>query len=320
MHEHHLRTAGSAGTAAKGFAAAAEMGRIAALAAAGGRDLRKCADAYGDLFLGKPFDPGFFAALAHVGAAGSPWETADRLRIVNRAALWVFAVDWLIDVTAKSADDVDRIVRDCLAAANGTAEAATPLTRLLVDIRDELASVPAFATGGPVWNAQLERMLMAMAREWHWNAARAETADPETRDGEAAEREPILPDLEEYLGNADGTGSSFVNVSHWIFTGGPWTLEHLDELMAISAEVQRYLRLLNDLATYRRDVGWGDVNVLMLGVDRAEVSERMARLAERTGELLEPLRDVCPRTVAYLECQVGFNTGFYGGADYWGEM
>ncbi|WP_084517988.1 terpene synthase family protein [Microtetraspora niveoalba] len=318
MHVHHPGTTGKTGTSFERFTAASDMGRIAALAAAAGRDLRKCAESYDDLFGGKPFDPGFYGSLALVGAFGSPWATADELRIVNRAALWVFAVDWLVDVTAKTSEDVDTIVRDCLATADGTVDGtadgtagpATPLTRFLADIRDDLASVPAFAAARPVWRAQLERMLTAMAREWRWNDAR-ENAGGTGR---------VLPDLEEYLANADGTGSSFVNVSHWIFTGDPWTVSHLDEVMAISAEVQRYLRLLNDLATYRRDVGWGDVNVLMLGVGRDEVSERMAELADRAGELLEPLRDVCPRTVAYLECQVGFNTGFYGGADYWGEM
>ncbi|WP_285703845.1 terpene synthase family protein [Microtetraspora sp. NBRC 16547] len=310
---HHPRTTADTSVSAGRFAAAADMGRIVALSAAAGRDLRKCAESYEDLFGGKPFDPGFFSSLSLVGAFGSPWATADELRIVNRAALWVFAVDWLIDVTAKTPEDVDLIVRDCLAAADGTAEPATPLTRFLVDIRDELASVPAFETAGPVWRAQLERMLTAMALEWGWN-------DVRESGGGDGEGDRILPDLEEYLANADGTGSSFVNVSHWIFTGDPWTVGHLDEVMVISAEVQRYLRLLNDLATYRRDVGWGDVNVLMLGVGRTEVSERMAELADRAGELLEPLRDACPRTVAYLECQVGFNTGFYGGADYWGEM
>ncbi|MCC5577439.1 terpene synthase [Microtetraspora sp. AC03309] len=304
---------------AERFAAASDMGRIAALAAAAGRDLRRCAESYDDLFGGKPFDPGFFGSLSLVGAFGSPWATVDELRIVNRAALWVFAVDWQIDVTATSAQDVDLIVRDCLAAADGTTEPATPLTRFLVDIRDELASVSAFGTARPIWRAQLERMLTAMAREWRWNDARESAGDEEEgASGPGGGR--VLPDLEEYLANADGTGSSFVNVSHWIFTGDPRTVGLLDELMVVGAEVQRYLRLLNDLATYRRDVGWGDVNVLMLGVGRTEVSERMSVLADRAGELLESLRDACPRAVAYLECQVGFNTGFYGGADYWGEM
>jgi len=133
-------------------------------------------------------------------------------------------------------------------------------------------------------------------------------------------REAARVTLDDYLANADGCGASFVNISHWIATGDPWTLRNLAELREVSAEVQRYLRLLNDLATSGREREWGDLSALTLGAGREEVIERMAGILGRCRALLEPVRAGSPRVAAYLERQIGFNTGFYGVADYWGEL
>ncbi|HUR02591.1 MAG TPA: terpene synthase family protein [Nonomuraea sp.] len=295
-----------------------ELGRTCALAVECARDLSRHARRYGELFPARPFDSGFFHSLGLVSAFGSPWATVAELRAVSRAALWVFAIDLRIDHAAGSREEVTALVGDCLAVAGG-ATPLSPITRFLADLRnglrygfrygfqddleedgrrrdgscDDLQSEPADAT----WRAQLARMLAAMAREWDWHATGAR------------------PGLEEYLGNAAGTGSSFVNLSHWISTSEP--LE-----MAIQAgdEVQRYLRLLNDLATADREARWGDANALTLGAGRTEVAERMSGIAARATELIQPLRATSPRAAYYLERQLSFNTGFYGMSDYWGEL
>ncbi|GAA2371792.1 hypothetical protein GCM10010404_28790 [Nonomuraea africana] len=280
----------------------AELGRICGVAAVCARDLRRCAELYGELFPASPFDAAFFSSLTLVGAFGSPWADADLLKAVNRASLFVTGVDRLFDLVAGSRREVDELVRDCLEVADG-AVPGSPITRFLADLRDELATAPHFAGLAAVWHDQLRLMLEAMAREWRWH--------------EGGER----PGYGAYLANADSTGSTFVNVSHWIYTGDSWTLARLDELRTtVSAEVQRYLRLLNDLATYRRDVSWGELNVLMLGVGRDEVDERMAALVRSANTQIEAVRDGSPRTALYLERQIGFNTGFYGIADFWGEL
>ncbi|MEV4217597.1 terpene synthase family protein [Nonomuraea sp. NPDC049725] len=270
----------------------AELGRTCALAVECARELARDAGRHPELFPAKPFDAGFYHSLALVGAFGSPWATARELRAVNRAALWVFAVDLLIDHVATSRDEVADLVGACLAVADG-AEPRTPATRFLAELRDE--------AGSPAWRDQLGRMLAAMAREWDWR-----TGD--------------RPDLATYLDNADSTGSSFVNLAHWNATGDPWTLANLDRVRAVGDEVQRYLRLLNDLATRDREAGWGDVNALTLGAGHAEVTARMGELSQRAVALIEPLRDTAPRTALYLERQLTFNTGFYGLADFWGAL
>ncbi len=128
------------------------------------------------------------------------------------------------------------------------------------------------------------------------------------------------PTFEDYLRNADNFGSTFVNAGHWIFTSEPGVLAHLAPLLEASREVQQVLRLLNDLATYKRDVTWGDLNAMLLDADRATVRKRIGELVDHCRTLLRPLHDSCPREAVYLERQIGYSMGFYGGADYWGEL
>ncbi|MCM0677038.1 terpene synthase family protein [Micromonospora phytophila] len=284
---------------------AAEQGRICALAAKGQRDLAELAAAYPELFPPRPFDPALFANVAMAIAFGAPWCDVAQLRITNRAVLWGFAVDWLVDHEAKSRDDIDRLTAACLAVADGADPADDdPLGRFLAELRDELAAVPAYAAHGGVWRDELRRVLDAMAREWDWK--------------QAAETRP--PTLDEYLANAANLACTVVNVVHWIHSDDPATLAHLGPLVTASDEVQRILRLVNDLGTYERDLRWGDLNALLLVPDRAQVERRIAELVAHARELLDPLRESCPVQADYLARQIGFSSGFYRSTDFWGAL
>jgi signal transduction histidine kinase len=295
-------------TIADGLAAASEQGRICSLAARGQRDLQQRVAVHPSLFPNPPVDQAMLSALALSTAFIAPWCTPRQLRVANWASLWVTAEDWQIDYVATSLDAVNSTVSDCLAVADGaTPSANDELGRFLAEIRDELATLPAFASVQPLWREEVRRILTADAREWRWRAARA--AD-----------ETQLPTFAEYLGNADNYGATFVNVSHWIATGDEQTLEHLPELTAASREVQQILRLVNDLASYERDVKSGDLNALMLGVDRDEIEREVADRIDRCRALLRTLEDTCPQEAAYLAREIGFTTGFYHGTDFWGSV
>ncbi|WBB67438.1 terpene synthase family protein [Micromonospora sp. WMMD812] len=288
--------------------AAAEQGRICALAAKGQRDLQQCAAAYPDLFPARPFDPALFGNVAMAIAFGAPWCDEDQLRVTNRAVLWGFAVDWQVDYVAKSSDEIDRLAARCLAVADGgVPEPDDSLGRFLAELRDELATAPAFAAHRAVWRGELGKVLDAMAREWGWKQA----ADGATG---------ALPDLDTYLDNADNLACTVVNVVHWIHAGDPATLAHLDRLIEASGVVQRILRLVNDLGTYERDLRWGDLNALLLVPDRDEVPRRIAELVAQARELLAPLRETCPVQADYLARQIGFSSGFYKSTDFWGAL
>src|SRR5262245_41736269 len=121
-----------------GLAAAAAQGRIGAVAAAGQRDMHRCATRFDDLFPSNPFDFALFGAVALANAFCAPTLSADQLRIANRTTLWAFAVDWLIDYHATSPVEVDDIVGRCTDTALGAQPAANDsLTRLMAEIRDE---------------------------------------------------------------------------------------------------------------------------------------------------------------------------------------
>lgn len=288
---------------------AALSGAVCAAAGQGQRELQECATTYGGPFVSKPFDPALFSTVALANSFCAPWLTAAQLNIANRASLWAFGVDWAIDYLATSQEEVDDVVVRCLAVADGTApHGEDPLTRFLADIRDELHAAPAFPALAPIWRTELRLMLEAMAREWTWQAAR--TAG-DTRS---------LPTFEAYLDNADNICFSFVFVSHWIITSDPPPLSQTDELREAGRQVQQVIRLLNDLGTYQRDLTWGDLNPLMLGVTAAEVTHRIEVLTQRCGQMLGPLRRTHPQLAVFLERYIQFNTGFYRIGDYWGNL
>ncbi len=287
---------------------AAECGRVSAVAGKAQREMREWAAAYPSLFSAKPFDPALFGTLALASAFSGPWLDAERLRMANRMCLWCFGLDWLIDYVATSADEVRDIVARCLAVAEGGAPAeGDDLTCFLAEVRDELAQCPAFAVLRPIWLDDMRRMLDAMALETTWKAAHSSGDRP-------------LPGFAEYLGNADNLGFSFVFDAHWIYTADAPPEGDLDAVREASHAVQRVVRLLNDIGTYHRDLAWGDLNALMLGLPREEVDRRLAALVATARELIHPLRTDRPLIAAYLERQMDFCAGFYRVTDYWGRL
>ncbi|MEV5711765.1 terpene synthase family protein [Actinoallomurus sp. NPDC052274] len=285
---------------------AVESGRVCAVAGRAQREAREWTARYEDLFGAKPFDATLFNTVCLCTAFSAPWLGAAELRMTNRVAVWSFGVDWLIDYVATSRAEVRSVVERCLAVADGApAPDGDDLARALADIRDDLASSPAFPALRDVWREELRRFLTAMALEWDWNAARADGSPPGFAD---------------YLENTDNLGFSFAFVSHWAATAEPPPAEDVPAVMAASREAQRTMRLINDLGTYERDLSWGDLNALMLGVTEGEVRDHLAAIGARFRTLLDPVRAGHPRLAAYMERQVDFCEGFQELTDYWGTL
>jgi hypothetical protein len=297
---------------------AKECGQVCAHAGEGQRDLQQCVAEYGGLFTTAAFDPALFSTVAMANAFSAPWLPSDRLRMANRSALWVFGLDWLVDYLATSQAEVEEIEQRCVAVADGTRAAHDePLARFLADLRDSVFASTSVACLRGLWRDQLRRTVRAMAREWVWKSTR-----------QAGVR-AAAPSFDEYLANADNLGFCFVFVSHAIFSAEPAVTSALcngrrpdgaDDLLAAAAEVQRLLRLLNDLCTYDRDVKWNDLNALMLGVTAAQVRQRLDELTASCRALLRPLRRTHWQLAAYLERQIDFNSGFHPVTDYWGRV
>ncbi|MFC6085029.1 terpene synthase family protein [Sphaerisporangium aureirubrum] len=282
---------------------AVEAGAVCAVAGRCQRDLQGWMAAYPGLFSAAPFDAGLAGTLGMAMAFSGPWFTAEQLRMACKVSLWAFALDWLVDYVATSADDVDHVVGRCLAVSGGAEPPGDDeLSRFLADIRDELAAAPSYSWLGPVWQEELRAMLEAMSRERAWRDA------------------GVAPSFYEYLGNADNLGFTFAFTAHLLHTGEPADDGDLTRIRDAAQEVQRVIRLLNDLGTYERDVEWDDLNVLLLGVPRDEVERRITALASHARDLIALLRPDLPRVADYLERQMDFCAGFYKLSDYWGSL
>ena len=270
-------------------------GRVCAVAGQSQRQMSAWAAEYPGLFEADAFDPALHSTLALAMAFSGPWLDAAGLRMANRTTLWSFGLDWIMDYAATSRTEVDGVLaRLGPVADGGAAVPGDDLARFLADIRAELAAMPAFAELGGVWREELDLMLEGMALEWRWKD------------------EGHRPDFTEYLANADNLGFSFVFVTHWIAQGGGGDVSRVREA---GWAVQRVIRLLNDLGTVERDRKWGDLNALLLDVDRAEVEARIVELVAEAEELLASL----PHEHAeYMRRQMAFCSGFYGVTDFWG--
>lgn len=281
--------------------AAFEHGQICALAAQGQRVLQRSLAARPALFGAGPFDAALASSIALAMAFSAPWCTAAQLRPSNHAVLWGFALDWQVDHETAAAADLDLLIqRQRAVAGGGPPDPADPLGGFLAELRAELAAGPGFAAVREAWRDALERTLSAMRREWQWRA-----------DGHR-------PGLADYLANADNLACTVVNVAHWAGVGGAAAYAHLDRLVAASDAVQRALRLVNDLATYERDLRWGDLNALLLVPDRSVVERELADQVRRATGLIDDLRPDVPREATYLARQLGYTSGFYRSTDFWG--
>lgn len=289
------------------FDTVADQGRACAVAMDCLRDLGDFAAAYPALFPAKPLGPTVFSGVALAHAFSCPEATVDRIRIATRVTLWAFAADWLLDTVAESREEIEAITEGCAAVADGaTPDPDVPLQCLLAELREELATAPHWNELYPVWRDQFDRYLSANVREWDWKAAY-------TAGGEAA-----LPTFDDYLANADNLGATFVNVSHWIHAGAARSAGEMERLAAAGDHAQRALRLLNDLATYERDLSWGDLNGLMLGLTSGDVTRRLDALVADCGVATDALAAEFPEPAVYLRRQLGYSTGYYGLTDFWG--
>jgi hypothetical protein len=276
------------------------LGEISARATRGQRDLQKFTAAYPEMFGDAAFDAALSGAVALANAVSAPEAPDAAVWAANRAGMWAFALDQRVDLRSRTADEVDGLAARCVAVAGGApADPAAPLEVSLAGVRAGLVEAPAFGHIGPLWISELTGMVVAMATEWHWLRARGPMPSPSA-----------------YLENAANLGFSFVFASFLVALGGAPDRAVAD-LVAASHAAQRAIRLVNDLATYDRDVDTGDLNVLMLGISRGEAVRLVQRYADECRDLLASVRRGHPVASAYVRRQVEFNRGFHSVTDYW---
>ena len=131
-------------------------------------DLAAIITRYPDLFPPHPFDHNFPARLAEMSIGCVPADTTPH-PTYTRHALWICALDYLIDHVATTTDQVQHLTDRCdHTAAGHRPHPDDHLTAFLAELRTDLARTPEFAACEPLWRSELHRMVGAMSREWHW--------------------------------------------------------------------------------------------------------------------------------------------------------
>jgi hypothetical protein len=295
-------------TELRSLPSAYDVGWLCGVAGLAQRDLQRCATVYAELFPEQHFDPGLFSTIALANTFAAPWCSASQLRLANRAALWTFGLDRRVDTLATSATEVDSIVTSCLSAVNDVRHSdrrelsADPVVAMLAQLHDDLAGCPGYPALSHLWRRELERMLRAMARERRW-----------LQDWPAS-----LPPVADYLDNADSLAVAFVFATHLVSMDGPDPIDGRDTALFVAVRAaQVALRLVNDLATYERDVRTGDLNALLLGIGRTEIGRLIGVYERRCRDGVARLPVDAARLGAYIERQLDYNLAFYAVADYW---
>lgn len=262
------------------------------------RELTEWVSGYGDLVSDTLLEP---LCLMHVFAA--PWHTADQLRIHNRMAAWLFALDNAVE-SAPSLAEVDEITRRCRRVIDGVApDPGDAFARCLRDVWTELRAAPLWPELADQWSDLFGRTL---------DAVRAERRGRCDLDAGGPQ-----PSIEDYIANCDNAEVRIAYFTYWIATGGDDLREHLDDLMPALWQAQVAIRWANDFrSAMRGDEESTVLNSFMLGVGPDEIQQHALRAADRCGELLEPLiAESVPEAVA-LDRMTRSVVAFYGICDY----
>jgi hypothetical protein len=279
---------------AAGLPRADELAPFAVLALRLLADLRAWSAGYGPDVADKPLE-----AMALSAAAIAPWSDAGALRLAARSAVWLYAVDDLVDVRARSLADVDHVVERCVSVARGgPRDDSHPVFAALCDLQRELEGKPLYGALSALWAQKFESCMRGM--RYAWQVGRGELAQPS---------------IGQYLEHADSILKWITVITFWGGTAGPDLPRHLDVLVPGANEASVAIRLANDLATAARERREAVANATSLASPdwiRAELGRRRGRLHRRLGPLLAEGY----RPALILTRSVDWAMGFYGLADF----
>lgn len=256
-----------AGVSGARVAAAEDLAPYALLSMRLLADLRAWSVGYGDDVAGKPLE-----AMALAVAAIAPWSDSAALRLAARTAVWLYAVDDLVDVRASSLAEVDEVLARCIAVVSkGARDESHPVFAALCDVQRELESKPLYCALEALWVRKFESCMLGM--RYAWQVGRGEIP---------------RPSIGEYLEHADSILKWITIVTLWAGTAGPDLPRHLGVLVPCADDVCVAVRLANDLATSARERREGIANATALASPdwiRAELGRRRRRVRSGLGPL-----------------------------------
>ena len=236
--------------------------------------------------LGSDFVPQVAEMAALSLASAAPASPPERLLPAAMSVVWAQTVDDRFDVTARTQQDVDQLVRRCReVAAGGTPAAEDPMEQALASLAAALRECPQGPALGDLWLRRLDLMLDSCRFEWTAGRTLALT-------GEA-------PTLERYLSHHHSVGFGMICVAWWMSCAGPEIHEHLDTLLAAVDQLERAVRLANDQQTAHRENSTEatGLNAAALGASREWIEQRLEHHLTAGHELLRPLERRLPQAV-----------------------
>lgn len=259
-------------------------------------ELREWAAGYGDLLPGSLLEP---LCLMHVFHA--PWQSAGDLRLHNRMAAWLFALDNHAEGAATQAA-LDELVDRCRRVLDGR-EPEDAFGRCLHDIRAELRASPLWPRLGSRWRDLLLETLAAMRAE-RLLRQRVDDGGP-------------APTVAEYVANCDNAEVRIAYFTYWLSMGGTALLDHAGVLMPALWEAQVATRWANDFRSAQRETPESTaLDFRLLGIAPDEALGLAHAAAGRCQRLLAPLVAASVPEALVLDRMARAVVGFYGVSDY----
>jgi hypothetical protein len=257
-------------------------------------DLRRWTAAYGPDLTGQHLE-----TMAWSIACIAPWADAESLTLPARVAVWLYAIDDVIDVEASAIEDVDDALTRCVSIASGeTRDESRPVFAALCDICDELRTRSLFGDLSELWLDKFGESMRGMRFAWVLGKDRAQSLS-----------------IDSYLEHAASILKWITILALWVCTADSEITRHLDVLVPAAWDVVVAIRLANDLATSAREAREGIGNAVQVASQdwiRGEVTRRRSEVHRR----LAPLVSGGYGPAVILARSVDWAVAFYGRADF----
>lgn len=217
-------------------------------------------------------------------------------------SFWIFGVDDLADERALSLDELERRAERWYAIARGEPDPPgqeDELSQMLRQIRAALSRFRLFEQLGDHWAAEVRALVEAMLEEYRYALA---------YEHKGAQG---LPSLDRYIASGlHSIGVPLWGWAVWLATDDPSILDGLVLLQQATAYASAAVRLYNDLRSYEKELGEGNVNSVLISHHQLleQGHDQASSLAQAQQQILD-LADVYGGQCAAVASQIQSDRG-----------
>jgi hypothetical protein len=195
--------------------------------------------------------------LAFHNAVIMPHVDVSESLLLAKLTLWIFGIDDVIDERMVPLKRLEEITEQwCLIACDHcctVVDDGDELSTMLLDIKGELSTYPAFDVLRQCWATHVCRLIQAGRQQYQY-ALQYSASGP-----------GALPTLDEYLGN----GMYSIGVPLWASTlavvlGDPWIEQNWESVNQLVEHTSASVRLYNDFQSFDKEMQEGNVNAILI--------------------------------------------------------